>query len=107
MADVNLTQDEFLTLSGLGYFKGKQDSEINAKDAKVLQDAKDYFDGRVDEFDQAGSAVTEAGTLNPVVVVSTTADASAKAKITLNIVKADATPQEYVDNITGEMKKIH
>ena len=61
MADVNLTQDEFLTLSGLGHFKQKQDAVIDAKDAKVLQDAKDYFDGRVDEFDEAGAAVTEAG----------------------------------------------
>ena len=56
MADVNLTQEEFLTYEGLGYFKQKQDAVIDQKDAKVLQDAKDYFDGRVDEFDPAGEA---------------------------------------------------
>lgn len=61
MADVNLTTQEFATLENLAYFKQKHNVEIDAKDAKVLQDAKDYFDGRVDEFDEAGAAVTEAG----------------------------------------------
>lgn len=61
MADVNLTQEEFLTYEGLGYFKGKQDALNDQKDAKVLKDAKDYFDGRVDEFDPAGTGATEAG----------------------------------------------
>lgn len=61
MADVNLTQEEFLTYEGLGYFKQKQDALNDQKDAKVLKDAKDYFDGRVDEFDPAGTGATEAG----------------------------------------------
>ena len=61
MADVNLTQEEFLTYEGLGYFKQKQDELNDQKDAKVLKDAKDYFDGRVDEFDPAGTGATEAG----------------------------------------------
>ena len=60
MADVNLTQEEFLTYEGLGYFKQKQDALNDQKDAKVLKDAKDYFDGRVDEFDPAGTGATEA-----------------------------------------------
>ena len=61
MADVKLTQEEFLTYEGLGYFKQKQDALNDQKDAKVLKDAKDYFDGRVDEFDPAGTGATEAG----------------------------------------------
>ena len=61
MTDVNLTQEEFLTYEGLGYFKGKQDALNDQKIAKVLKDAKDYFDGRVDEFDPAGTGATEAG----------------------------------------------
>ena len=39
MADVNLTQEEFLTYEGLGYFKGKQDALNDQKDAKVFKDA--------------------------------------------------------------------
>ena len=61
MADVNLTQEEFLTYEGLGYFKQKQDALNDQKNAKVLKDAKDYFDDRVDEFDPAGTGATEAG----------------------------------------------
>lgn len=61
MADVNLTTQEFATLENLGYFKQKHNVEIDAKDAKVLQDAKDYFDNQKDDFDPAGAAVTEAG----------------------------------------------
>ena len=57
MADeILLTQEEFLTYEGLETFKQLQDTEIDAKDAKVLQDAKDYFEDRVDEFDPAGKA---------------------------------------------------
>ena len=61
MADVNLLQEEFLTLEGLGHFKEKQDAEINAKDAKVLADAKKYSDDLAVNYDAAGTAVTEAG----------------------------------------------
>ena len=61
MADVNLTQEEFLTYEGLGYFKGKQDALNDQKIAAGVKEAKDYFDGRVDEFDPAGTGATEAG----------------------------------------------
>ena len=50
------------------------------------------------------SAVTEAGTLNPTLVVYTTKDTAAKAKIELNIVKADASAQEYVDAFAETLK---
>jgi len=49
------------------------------------------------------SATTEAGTLTPVLVVSTAIDASAKARIALNLNKADATPQEYVDGYIANL----
>ncbi len=61
MANENLVQEEFLTYEGLGYFKQKQDALNDQKDAKVLSDAKAYFNGRVDEFDPAGTGATEAG----------------------------------------------
>ena len=63
MADVNLTQEEFLTYEGLGYFKGKQDAVNDAKDAKVLQDAQKYADDLSVNYDAAGTAQTKVDAL--------------------------------------------
>lgn len=60
MADeILMTQGEFLTYEGLGYFKQKQDAVNDAKDAKVLQDSKDYADSLATNYDAAGTAQTK------------------------------------------------
>lgn len=67
MADVNLTQEEMLTLEGLGYFKKKQDALNDQKIATAKQEAKDYAkeyaDGLADNYDAAGTAQTKVNEL--------------------------------------------
>lgn len=61
MADVNLTQEEFLTYEGLGYFKQKQDALNDQKIKTAKDEAIAHADSLADNYDPAGSAVTEAG----------------------------------------------
>lgn len=61
MADeILLVQDEFVNYEGLETFKQLEDAEIDAKDAKVLQDAKEYSD---DTFEVKGTAQTKVDAL--------------------------------------------
>lgn len=61
MADVNLTQEEFLTYEGLGYFKQKQDALNDQKIKTAKDEAIAHADSLADNYDPSGSAVTEAG----------------------------------------------
>lgn len=61
MADVNLTQEEFLTYEGLGYFKQKQDASNDQKIKTAKDEAIAHADSLADNYDPSGSAVTEAG----------------------------------------------
>lgn len=60
MADeILLTPSEYLDYEGLGTFKQLQDAHIDTKDAKVLQDAKDFAEGLSGNYDAAGTAQTK------------------------------------------------
>lgn len=71
MADVNLTQEEFLTYEGLGYFKGKQDALNDQKIAKAKQEV-------IDVTDPAGSAAAVQTKLNEEVTRAKAAEEAAK-----------------------------
>ena len=71
MADVNLTQEEFLTYEGLGYFKGKQDALNDQKIAKAKQEV-------IDVTDPAGSAAAVQTKLDEEVTRAKAAEEAAK-----------------------------
>ena len=71
MADVNLTQEEFLTYEGLGYFKGKQDALNDQKIAKAKQEV-------IDVTDPAGSAAAVQTKLDEEVTRAKDAEKAAK-----------------------------
>ena len=71
MADVNLTQEEFLTYEGLGYFKGKQDALNDQKIAKAKQEV-------IDVTDPAGSAAAVQAKLDEEVTRAKAAEEAAK-----------------------------
>lgn len=71
MADVNLTQEEFLTYEGLGYFKGKQDALNDQKIAKAKQEV-------IDVTDPAGSAAAVQTKLDEEVARAKAAEEVAK-----------------------------
>lgn len=71
MADVNLTQEEFLTYEGLGYFKGKQDALNDQKIAKAKQEV-------IDVTDPAGSAAAVQTKLDEEVARAKAAEEAAK-----------------------------
>lgn len=58
--EILLVQDEFVNYEGLETFKQLEDAEIDAKDVKVLQDAKEYSD---DTFEVKGTAQTKVDAL--------------------------------------------
>ncbi len=61
MADENLVQEEVMTFENLSYFKGKQDTFNDQKIKTAKDEAIAHANSLADNYDPAGSAVTEAG----------------------------------------------
>ena len=112
MANENLmTQEEFLTYEGLGYFKQKQDALNDTKIATAKQEATDYAD---DTFEVKGTAQTKMEELRDGAVAdnteaieglaSTKADKTQVATDIENAVKAETEARNTaVSAVQGEV----
>ena len=96
MADVNLTQEEFVSLENLGYFKGKQDALNDQKIATAKQELTDYVDEVAEGLEVKGTAQTKMEELANGAVKDNT-DAIAK-------LNGDATTEGSVAKAVADVK---
>lgn len=110
MADVNLTQQEFVSLENLGYFKGKQDALNDQKITTAKNELTDYVDEVAEGLEVKGTAQTKMEELangavkdNTDAIAKLNGDADTEGSVAKSVAKAVADVKaELEKKITDE-----